>query len=77
MLEHNWGHLACFGTSSIDLAGDEGAVVISGGRPFGVINLRVLDAIVTPLARPSHHPQATVYVLANKIADVIIKWKSS
>jgi choline dehydrogenase-like flavoprotein len=76
MLEHNWGHLGrTLGTSSTDLVGDEGAVVVSEGRPFGVINLWVLDASVTPLARPSHHPQATVYVLADKIADVIVKWK--
>jgi choline dehydrogenase len=46
------------------------AVVDSKARVFGVIGLRVLDASVFPFALPSH-PTATLYALAEKIAEDI------
>ncbi|KAL2166076.1 hypothetical protein VTG60DRAFT_3310 [Thermothelomyces hinnuleus] len=54
------------GTSS-----DKTAVVDSHGKVFGVRNLRIADASVLPLLLPGPSVQATVYVLAEKIADDI------
>lgn len=45
-------------------------VVDSKCRVFGTKALRVVDASVFPLLPPCH-PQATIYALAEKIADVI------
>lgn len=49
-----------------------GAVVDWRAKVFGVGGLRVVDASVLPFALPGH-PQATIYALAEKIADSIIK----
>ena len=51
---------------------DPMAVVDSKARVIGVNNLRVVDASAFPLLPPGH-PQATVYMLAEKIADDIIR----
>lgn len=53
----------------------KGAVVDSSGRVLGgVSGLRVLDASVFPFALPTH-PTATLYALAEKIADGILRTK--
>ncbi|PQE05631.1 choline dehydrogenase protein [Rutstroemia sp. NJR-2017a BBW] len=52
--------------------GAAGAVVDSKARVFGVQRLRVVDNSVAPFAVPGH-PQSTVYMLAEKIADAILK----
>ena len=51
---------------------DPMAVVDSEGRVFGTEGLRVVDASVFPFLPPGH-PQATVYALAEKIAELILK----
>ncbi|PYH40869.1 GMC family oxidoreductase [Aspergillus saccharolyticus JOP 1030-1] len=53
-------------------AGDPDAVVDSQGRVFGVKGLRVVDSSVFPLLPPGQI-QATVYMLAEKIADRILQ----
>jgi choline dehydrogenase len=53
-------------------AGDKNAVVDSKARVFGVKGLRVVDNSVTPFSVPGH-PQSSVYMLAEKIADDILK----
>lgn len=53
--------------------GDETmAVVDSKARVYGVEGLRVVDASAFPFLPPGH-PQATVYMLAEKIAEDIRK----
>ena len=47
--------------------GDANAVVDSQARVFGVQGLRVVDMSAAPFTPPGH-PQATVYMLAEKIA---------
>ena len=51
-------------------AGDPNAVVDSKARVFGVNGLRVVDASSFPFL-PASHPQATIYMFAEKIADDI------
>lgn len=51
---------------------DAMAVVDSKARVFGVKGLRVVDASAFPFLPPGH-PQATVYMLAEKIAEDIRK----
>lgn len=63
-------HGAC--TCKMGTSDDDTAVVDSQARVFGVEGLRVVDASAFPLLPPGH-PQATVYALAEKIADIIIK----
>ncbi|EMD93796.1 hypothetical protein COCC4DRAFT_65990 [Bipolaris maydis ATCC 48331] len=46
----------------------EGAVVDSKGQVFGVKGLRVVDNSVVPFSIPGH-PQGTLYMLAEKIAN--------
>jgi len=59
-------------TCSMGKRGDKKAVVDSRAKVFGVANLRVVDASALPFMVPGH-PQSTVYMLAEKIADAIIK----
>jgi choline dehydrogenase len=61
-------------TCAMGKKGDVNAVVDSQARVFGVEGLRVVDLSAAPFAPPGH-PQATVYMLAEKIADVILKGK--
>ena len=49
---------------------DPMAVVDAHARVIGVQNLRVVDISALPFVPPGH-PQATVYMLAEKIADDI------
>lgn len=59
-------------TCSMGKERDEKAVVDSQARVFGVKHLRIVDFSIAPLSIPGH-PQATVYMLAEKIADVMKK----
>jgi choline dehydrogenase len=58
-------------TCSMGRKGDVKAVVDSKAKVFGVEGLRVVDASAFPFMVPGH-PQATVYMLAEKIAADII-----
>lgn len=57
-------------TCAMGKKGDLGAVLDSQARVFGVQRLRVVDLSAVPFSPPGH-PQATVYMLAEKIADII------
>ncbi|CAD6593798.1 MAG: hypothetical protein ASARMPREDX12_007673 [Alectoria sarmentosa] len=57
-------------TCAMGKTSDPKAVVDSKARVIGVRNLRVVDASAFPLLPPGH-PMATVYALAEKIADDI------
>ena len=57
-------------TCAMGKKGDANAVVDSRARVFGVKGLRVVDASAFPFL-PPNLPQATVYMLAEKIADDI------
>ena len=59
-------------TCKMGKIGDPSAVVDSEGKVFGTQGLRVVDASVFPFLPPGH-PQSTVYALAEKIADLILK----
>lgn len=59
-------------TCAMGTKGDPNAVVDSQARVFGVQGLRVVDLSAAPFTPPGH-PQATVYMLAEKIADIIKK----
>lgn len=59
-------------TCKMGRRGDKMAVVDSKGRVFGVKGLRVVDASVFPVLPPGH-PQATVYALAEKIVEGILR----
>ncbi|KAF2160947.1 GMC oxidoreductase [Zasmidium cellare ATCC 36951] len=54
------------------MANDSMAVVDSKARVFGVKRLRVVDVSAFPFLPPGH-PQGTVYALALKIADDILR----
>lgn len=58
-------------TCAMGRKGDHGAVVDSKAKVFAVEGLRVVDASAFPFMVPGH-PQATVYMLAEKIAADII-----
>ncbi|KAK6833514.1 hypothetical protein PG987_008208 [Apiospora arundinis] len=60
------------GTCKMGRPEDEMAVIDSRARVFGVEALRVVDASSFPLLPPGH-PQSTIYALAEKIADTILK----
>ncbi|KAH7413985.1 hypothetical protein DE146DRAFT_731532 [Phaeosphaeria sp. MPI-PUGE-AT-0046c] len=55
---------------------DEMDVVDSEAKVFGVDGLRVVDASIFPFLPPGH-PQSTIYALAEKISEVIIRGVSS
>ena len=57
-------------TCAMGKKGDKNAVVDSSARVFGVQGLRVVDNSAAPFAVPGH-PQGTVYMLAEKIAELI------
>jgi choline dehydrogenase len=57
-------------TCSMGKEGDADAVVDSEARVFGVKGLRVVDISIFPFSLPGH-PQASVYMIAEKIADAI------
>lgn len=59
------------GTCKMGKAEDVDAVVDSRARVKGVNGLRVVDASVFPLLPPGH-PQATVYAIAEKVAEDIL-----
>ncbi|KAH9985375.1 hypothetical protein F4779DRAFT_612133 [Xylariaceae sp. FL0662B] len=60
------------GTCMMGKQGDPKAVIDSKARVFGVEGVRVVDASSMPILPPGH-PQSTIYALAEKIADDIIK----
>lgn len=60
------------GTCKMGKADDAAAVIDNEARVFGVTGLRVVDSSSFPILPPGH-PQSTVYALAEKIADGIIK----
>ncbi|KAF7514170.1 hypothetical protein GJ744_004495 [Endocarpon pusillum] len=62
-------HASC--TCKMGRTGDPNAVVDTKARVFGVEGLRVVDASALPLLPPGH-PMATIYALAEKIADDIL-----
>ena len=59
------------GTCKMGKDGDGDAVVDSKARVKGVTGLRVVDASVFPLLPPGH-PQATIYAVAEKVAEDIL-----
>lgn len=59
-------------TCAMGKAGDEMAVVDSKARVLGVEGLRVVDLSAFPFALPGH-PQANVYMFAEKIAEDIVR----
>ncbi|KAL4919254.1 hypothetical protein BDW62DRAFT_217095 [Aspergillus aurantiobrunneus] len=63
-------HPSC--TNKMGTNDDPAAVVDSRARVFGVGRLRVVDASSFPFLPPGH-PQSTVYMLAEKIADDIVR----
>ncbi|KAK2748180.1 hypothetical protein FQN57_001305 [Myotisia sp. PD_48] len=65
-------HASC--TCRMGRRNDPNAVVDSKARVFGVKRLRVVDASIFPILPPGH-PMATVYMIAEKIADDILKGK--
>ncbi|KAL9101418.1 MAG: hypothetical protein Q9163_003329 [Psora crenata] len=64
------------GTCAMGQKKDPTAVVDSHARVFGVEGLRVVDNSIPPFASPGH-PQSNVYMLAEKIADVILQGRSA
>jgi choline dehydrogenase len=60
------------GTCKMGKNEDKMAVVDSKGKVFGVFRLRVIDVSSMPFLPPGH-PMATVYALAEKIAEDILK----
>ncbi|KAJ5591643.1 uncharacterized protein N7459_002012 [Penicillium hispanicum] len=63
-------HAAC--TCKMGSSDDSMAVVDSQARVYGVKGLRVVDASAFPFLPPGH-PQSTVYMLAEKISEIIIQ----
>ncbi|KAL8787181.1 MAG: hypothetical protein Q9195_007872 [Heterodermia aff. obscurata] len=59
------------GTCKMGKNGDVDAVVDSKAKLKGVNSLRVVDASIFPLLPPGH-PQATIYALAEKVAEDIL-----
>ena len=63
-------------TCKMGTANDTMAVVSSKARVFGVENLRVVDISAFPFLPPGQ-PQATVYMLAEKIAEDVLGRRAS
>jgi choline dehydrogenase len=63
-------------TCSMGKTPGRGAVVDSQANVFGVQGLRVVDISVFPFSLPGH-PQASVYMFAEKIADEISKTREA
>jgi choline dehydrogenase len=59
-------------TNKMGKEGDKLAVVNSKGKVFGVKRLRVVDVSAIPFLPPGH-PMATVYALAEKVSEDILK----
>ncbi|PYH40288.1 GMC family oxidoreductase [Aspergillus saccharolyticus JOP 1030-1] len=68
----NHGSCTCKMGSKSDVM----AVIDSAAQVYGVQRLRVVDASSFPFLPPGH-PQSTVYALAEKIADAILRAKDS
>ncbi|OJT05516.1 Pyranose dehydrogenase 3, partial [Trametes pubescens] len=64
------------GTARMGKCGDEGAVVNPDLTVQGARGLRIVDASVLPLI-PAAHPQAAIYVFAERVADLIKSGTSS
>ncbi|THY18891.1 hypothetical protein D6D00_07926 [Aureobasidium pullulans] len=62
-------HASC--TCKMGRRNDSRAVVDSKARVIGITGLQVVDASVFPFSVPGQ-PQATVYMLAEKIAEVVM-----
>ncbi|CAL8576587.1 hypothetical protein XPA_002462 [Xanthoria parietina] len=60
------------GTCAMGRRNDTRAVVNAQARVYGVENLRVVDMSAVPFV-PSGHPQSTTYMLAEKIAENILR----
>lgn len=60
------------GTCAMGRRNDTRAVVNAQARVYGVENLRVVDMSAVPFV-PSGHPQSTAYMLAEKIAENILR----
>lgn len=63
-------------TCAMGKSAEDGAVVDAKAKVFGVKGLRVVDASIIPFCLPGH-PQSSVYMLAEKIAEDILerKWR--
>ncbi|KAF9267060.1 alcohol oxidase [Marasmius fiardii PR-910] len=62
----------CVGTARMGPGGTEGGAVDANLKVKGVEGLRVVDASIFPII-PEHHTQATVYLVAERLADLIKK----
>lgn len=60
------------GTCKMGRSNDTMAVVDSAFKVMGIKALRVVDASVMPVLVPGH-PQATIYAMAEKLAELILK----
>ncbi|KAI4263436.1 MAG: hypothetical protein L6R42_001417 [Xanthoria sp. 1 TBL-2021] len=67
-------HAGC--TCAMGKKGVEGSVVDNKARVFGTQGLRVVDSSIFPLLPPGHIT-ATVYAIAEKIADDILRGKGN
>lgn len=63
-------HASC--TCKMGMRNDSMAVVDSEAKVIGVSGLRIVDISAFPFLPPGQ-PQATVYMLAEKIADMILR----
>ncbi|KAJ0103985.1 hypothetical protein J7T55_011002 [Diaporthe amygdali] len=71
-LRDNMGHIYhAVSTCKMGAANDSSAVLDSRARVRGVTGLRVVDASSLPLSPPGH-PVASIYMLAEKIAESIL-----
>ena len=68
--DNTWGHHAC-GTCAMKPQ-DQGGVVDSEFRVYGIRNLRVVDASIFPRI-PGYFIVTAVYMIAEKAADVLLR----